>query len=84
MFGLSTRTLIIAGAVLAIVAGFGVYTKWVFNQGVSSERRQQVETSLDRNAQRNKDDAELRNSDLYGLCREYGATRWVPAQNRCE
>ena len=70
--------------VVAIIAAFGAYSRWMYQLGVASERRAVVELSLDRNAQRNEDDAEIRNLDLDGLCREYGASRWVPDRQGCE
>ncbi len=84
MFGLPTKTIVIAAVVLSVIAAFGLYSRWIYKAGVTSEQRRQVETSLNRNADRNKDDEEIRNLDLDGLCREYGASRWVPALNKCE
>lgn len=73
-----------AGIVLLVIAAIGLGLRFVYNRGVADERRAIVENSLDRNAQRNDDDAELRDLDLSGLCREYGATRWVPERQGCE
>lgn len=84
MFGVPTKTIVIGAVVLGVIAAFSLYTRWVYKQGVSSEQREQVERSLGRTAQRNEDDEDLRNTDLDGLCREYGATRWLPEQNGCK
>jgi hypothetical protein len=84
MFGIPTKALVYGGIVLGILAAFGLYTRWVFQQGVGSERAAIVERSLSRTAERNKDDEEIRNLDLDGLCREYGGTRWLPDAQRCE
>lgn len=84
MFGLSPRSVITGAIVVAVIAGFALYTRWVYNQGVGNERRAQVESSLSRTADRNEDDEELRNLDLDGLCREYGYSKWVPENNGCK
>lgn len=84
MFGLPMKATIIGVAVLISIATLGLYSRWIYNRGADNERRIQVEKSLGRTAQRNKDDEDLRNTDLDGLCREYGATRWVPARQGCE
>jgi hypothetical protein len=78
------KAIAIAAIVLSILAAFGLYSRYLYKAGVDSERRAQVQQSLNRNADRNKDDEELRNTDLDGLCREYGATRWLPDEKRCE
>lgn len=79
-----TKTYVRAAVVVAVIAAFGAYSRWLYSRGVADERRAVVENSLGRNAQRNEDDAEIRNLDLDGLCAEYGASRWVPERSRCE
>lgn len=80
----SFKAIATAVIMVILITSFVLYSNYQFNRGVDSERRKQVETSLHRNADRNKDDEELRTTDLDGLCREYGATRWLPNENRCE
>lgn len=84
MFGLPTKAIVIGVLVLSILAGLGLIARTIYKSGVDSERRAQVQHSLDRNATRNEDDEQLRNLDLDGLCREYGAKRWVPERSGCE
>lgn len=72
------------GIVLLLLASLAAGARFFYKLGVSNERKLTVETSLSRNAQRNDDDEALRNLDLSGLCREYGATRWVPERQGCE
>jgi hypothetical protein len=79
-----SNTYVRIAIVVAMMAAFGAYSRWMYSLGVAAERRAVVENSLDRNAQRNEDDAEIRDLDLDGLCREYGATRWLPDEQRCD
>lgn len=72
------------GLVIFIILALAGYTKTVYNYATTKERNRVAEQSLDRNAQRNKDDEAIRDLDRSGLCREFGTSRWLPEQQRCE
>lgn len=79
-----SKAIIYGSIVLAVIAAFGLYSRWIYNQGVGSERAAVVERSLERNEVRNNDDEEIRNLDYDGLCREFGSPKWLPDEQRCE
>lgn len=81
---MTLRLKLYAALGVALLAGCVYYTHTVYKRGVEAERAASATKAIDRIKSRNADDEALRKLDETGLCIEFGATRWLPDEQRCE